>query len=174
MSSTQVQETRQAPPRADHSQPRGKFILGTLIGAVVAAFAAWLSAALDLEVWVMFVGFIAWFSHPAALRNSVAAMLCLWLGITIGALAHIATGALIPSLGHMTLPVVVFVVAALIVSLRTHSILGNMLAWFLGLVTFFAAKFDLAAASFMHLAFATGIGGLAGYTCQILNGRFAE
>ncbi|GGF84672.1 hypothetical protein GCM10007301_50820 [Azorhizobium oxalatiphilum] len=174
MSSTQVQETRQALPQANHSQPRGKFILWTLIASVVAAFAAWLSAALDLEVWVMFAGFIAWFARPTALRNSVAAMLCLWLGIGIGALSHIATGALIPSLDHMALPVVVFLVAILIVGLRAHSILGNMLTWFLGMVTFFAAEFDLAAASFMHLAFATGIGGLAGYSCQTLNRRFAE
>ena len=174
MSSAQVQDMRPAQPPINHSQQRGKFILWTLIASVVAAFAAWLSATLELEVWVMFAGFIAWFTRPTSLKNSVAAMLCLWLGVAIGALSHIVTGALIPSLDHMALPVVVFLVAILIVGLRTHGVLGNMLAWFLGMVTFFAAEFDLAAASFMHLAFATGIGGLAGYTCQTLNRRFAE
>ncbi|WP_207477260.1 DUF1097 domain-containing protein [Arenibaculum pallidiluteum] len=174
MSSAQVQEVRQASPQADHSQPRGKFILWTLIASVVAAFAAWLSAALSLEVWVMFAGFIAWFTRPTSLKNSAAAMICLWLGIAIGAVSHIMTGALVPSLNHLALPVVVFLVAILIVGLRSHALLGNMLAWFLGMVTYFAAEFDLAAASFVHLAFATGIGGLAGYTCQALNRRFAE
>lgn len=76
------------------------------------------------------------------------------------------TGALVPSLDHLALPVVVFLVAILIVGLRTHGILGNMLAWFLGMVTYFGAEFDLAVA--------TGIGGLAGYSCQTLNRRFAE
>ncbi|GEM_PF-4331683 len=174
MSSTQVQQTHQNQPQANHGQSRGKFILWTLIASVVAAFAAWLSAALNLEVWVMFAGFIAWFSRPTSLKNSAAAMLCLWLGIAIGAVSHIATGALIPSLDHMALPAVVFLVAILIVGLRTHGILGNMLTWFLGMVTYFAAELDLAAASFMHLAIATAIGGLAGYTCQTLNRRFAE
>ena len=174
MSSAQVQEARPARPPANHGQPAGKFILWTVIASVVAAFAAWLSAALELEVWVMFAGFIAWFTRPTSLKTSVAAMLCLWLGIAIGALSHIVTGALIPSLDHMALPVVVFLVAILIVGLRTHGVFGNMLAWFLGMVTFFAAEFDFAVASFMHLAFATGIGGLAGYTCQALNRRFAE
>ncbi|WP_017957186.1 DUF1097 domain-containing protein [Rhizobium leguminosarum] len=105
---------------------------------------------------------------------SVAAMLCLWLGIAIGALSHILTGALTPSLDHLALPAVVFLVAIVIVGLRTHSVLGNMLSWFLGMVTYFAAELDFAVASFMHLAIATGIGGLAGYTCQALNRRFAE
>jgi hypothetical protein len=174
MSNTQVQEMPQAPRQANHSQSRGKFVLWTLIASVVAAFAAWLSAALQLEVWVMFAGFIAWFTRPTSLKNSVAAMICLWLGIAIGAVSHIVTGALIPSLDHLALPAVVFLVAILIVGLRTNDILGNMLAWFLGMVTYFAAEFDLAAASFVHLAFATGIGGLAGYSCQALNRRFAE
>ncbi|MGQ9371694.1 DUF1097 domain-containing protein [Azospirillum sp. ST 5-10] len=170
MSTPQAQDMRQA----DHGQPRGKFILWTLNASVVAAVAAWLSAAFGLEVWVMFAGFIAWFTRPTSLKNSAAAMLCLWLGIAIGAASHIVTGALIPWLDHMALPVVVFLVAILIVGLRAHRILGNMLAWFLGMVTYFAADVDPAAASFMHLAFATAIGGLAGCTCQAVNRRFAE
>jgi hypothetical protein len=159
------------------SQPtrsRGRFMLWTVIASVVAAFAAWLSAALALEVWIMFAGFIAWFTRPTSLRNSMAAMLCLWLGIAIGALSYIVTGALIPFLDHLALPAVVFPVAILIVGLRAHPILGNMLAWFLGMVTFFAAEFELVAGSFAHLAAGTAIGGAAGYACQALNRRFAE
>ncbi|WP_375283587.1 DUF1097 domain-containing protein [Sphingobium yanoikuyae] len=174
MSSSQVPEASQMPPSANPRDTRDKFLLWTLIASVVAAFAAWLSASLSLEVWVMFAGFIAWFTRPTSLANCLSAMLCLWLGIAIGAVSHIITGALMPSLNHMALPVVVFLVAMLIVGLRAREILGNMLAWFLGMVTFFAAEFDLAIASFAHLASATAIGGLAGYTCQTLNRRFAE
>lgn len=173
MSNAHVQDSRRQPP-SGHSQSRGKFILWTLIASAVAALAAWLSAALDLEVWVMFAGFIAWFTRPTSLKNSTSAMLCLWLGIAIGAVSHIMTGALIPSLDHLALPAVVFLVAVVIVGLRSHVTLGNMLAWFLGMVTYFAAEFDLAVASFAHLAFATAIGGFAGYACQALNRRFAE
>lgn len=163
---------QEVPPQPAHA--RGKFILWTLIASVVAAFAAWLSAALSLEVWIMFAGFIAWFTRPTSLRHSVSAMLCLWLGVAIGALSYRVTGALTPPLGHLALPAVVFLVAILIVGLRGHTILGNMLAWFLGMVTFFAAEFELAAAAFAHLAAATAIGGAAGYACQALNRRFAE
>jgi hypothetical protein len=165
-----------APPPAYPHPPQsaGKFALWTVIAGVVAAFAAWLSAALALEVWIMFAGFIAWFTRPASLTSCLSAMLCLWLGIALGAVSYIATGALVPFLGDLALPIIVFLVAILIVGLRTHRLLGNMLTWFLGMVTFFAAEFDLAIASSVHLASATAIGGLAGYACQALNRRFAE
>ncbi|MGV6875571.1 DUF1097 domain-containing protein [Pseudochelatococcus sp. B33] len=174
MSSVQTPDEHGAPPRPSHQTSRSKFILWTVIASAVAAMAAWTSAALALEVWVMFAGFIAWFTRPTSLTNSLSAMLCLWLGLLIGALSHVVTGALAISLGHLALPVVVFVVALIIVGLRTNSMLGNMLAWFLGMVTWFAAEFGLSSASFIHLGSATAIGGFAGYTCQTLNRRWAE
>lgn len=174
MNSADLSRMPQARPPHDLGQPRAKFILWTLIASLVAAFAAWLSAALGLEVWVMFSGFIAWFTRPTSLRNSLSAMLCLWLGIAIGAVSYLVTVSLVPLLDHLALPVVVFLVAVLIVGLRSRAVLGNMLAWFLGMVTYFAAEMDLAVAAFGHLALATAIGGLAGYACQTLNRRFAE
>jgi hypothetical protein len=161
-------------PAPKSSATPWKFALWTLIAAAVAATAAWASAALALEVWVMFAGFIAWFTRPATRADGSAALLCLWLGVGLGALSHLATVFLMPELGHLALPLVVFAVAILIVGLRTHRILGNMLAWFLGLVTFFAAEPVLAAAPLLTIVVTSAIGGLAGYTCQALNRRFAE
>ena len=168
MSDTQNQ------PEMVRTKPRMKFILWTVIASIVAALAAWISARLALEVWVMFAGFIAWFTRPTSLTNSLAAVLCLWLGLVIGAVSEVLTVAFIPSLGQFALPLVVFIVAIVIVGLRTHKIAGNMLTWFLGMVTWFAAGFDISFASFIHLISATAIGGLAGYTCQVLNRRWAE
>jgi hypothetical protein len=162
------------PPQPSLRHSRGRFILWTLIASIVAALAAWVSAALALEIWVMFVGFIAWFTRPTPLVSNLSAMLCLWLGIAMGALSHVGTVALAPSLDHLALPTVVFFVALLIVGLRKHDVLGNMLAWFLGMVTFFAAELGFTAAAFAHLAAATALGGFAGYACQMLNRRFAE
>jgi hypothetical protein len=80
----------------------------------------------------------------------------------------------IRSLERLALPLVVFLVALLIVGLRTQRLTGTMLSWFPGMVTWFAAELDMTAASFLHLAGATAIGGLAGYTFQALNRRWAE
>jgi len=60
-------------------------------------------------------------------------MLCLWLSLGIGGASGVLTGALIPSLGHLALPLVVFLVALLIVRARTQRLTSNMLSWFLGM-----------------------------------------
>ncbi|MBX4899690.1 MULTISPECIES: DUF1097 domain-containing protein [Rhizobium] len=162
-----------AQPQHSHDLHGGNFVPWTLITSAVAALAAWLSAMLSMEVWVMFSGFIAWFTRPTSIKNSVSAICCLWLGILMGTLGHSIGGALGPFLGHIGLPVVVFAVTIVIASLRTHHVLGNMLAWFLGLVTYFAAEIDHSFVSYADLGLATALGGFAGYACQELNRRFA-
>jgi Protein of unknown function (DUF1097) len=152
---------------------RLQFALFTVIAAVVAALASWSSAALALEVWVMFAGFIAWFTRPTSVRNGVYSIICLFLGIALGALAHIATVALSPPLGSLALPFVVFVVGVVIVGLRTTHVVDNMLAWFLGLVTFFAAEVEIEFWTLLELGSACAIGGFAGWACQALNRRWA-
>jgi uncharacterized protein DUF1097 len=154
-------------------QTRLQFVLFTVIAAVVAALASWSSAALALEVWAMFAGFIAWFTRPTSVRDGVYSIICLFLGIALGALAHIATQALTPSLGVLALPLVVFVVGLVIVGLRTTRVVDNMLAWFIGLVTFFAAEIELAFGPLLELGSACAIGGFAGWACQALNRRWA-
>ena len=156
------------------AQTPKQFSLYTVIAAVVAAVAAWGSMALNLEVWVMFAGFIAWFTRPTSVQESLNAMICLWLGIALAAISHKMTGAMIPTLGTLALPVVVFLVAILIVGLRATSPVNNMLTWFLGMVTFFAADKGITIETFIYLLSATAIGGFAGWSCHTLNKRFAN
>ena len=156
-----------------HRQALRHFLIFTLVAATVAASAAAAAEALALEVWAMFAGFIAWFTRPTSSREGVWAMTCLWLGIGLAALSHLTTGALLPSMGSLALPAVVFLVALLVVGLRTTSVVNNMLAWFLGMVTFFAMESEPARDVLLHLAAATSIGGFSGWACQQLNRRWA-
>ncbi|WP_242128102.1 DUF1097 domain-containing protein [Sphingobium sp. Sx8-8] len=165
-------KTTSREPR--HQQTRGQFVLFTAIAAIVAAAAAWLSEALALEVWIMFAGFIAWFTRPTSTRDGIHSMICLWLGILLAAISYWATGSLISLAASLALPLVVFAVALLVVGLRTTPVLDNMLGWFLGLVTYFAAELEPQLTSFANLGLATAIGGFAGWACQALNRRFAE
>jgi Protein of unknown function (DUF1097) len=153
---------------------RQKFVIYTLIAAVVASVAAWCSATLRCEVWVMFAGFIAWFSRPASWRDGVSSMVCLWLGLGIGGASFAVTGALVPAMGMLALPSVVFVVAIIIVGLRTTRFVNNMTAWFLGMVTFFAAHLKPSDEALLHLGSASLIGGLAGWLCHTLTQRWAS
>jgi hypothetical protein len=152
---------------------RQRFVIYTLVAAVVAALAAWCSASLKFEVWVMFAGFIAWFTRPTSWRDGMSAMVCLWLGLGIGGGSFVATGALAPAMGMLALPFVVFVVALVIVGLRTTRVVNNMLAWFLGMVTFFAAHMKPFDEALLHLGSASLIGGLAGWLCHTLTKRWA-
>ena len=99
----------------------------------------------------MFAGFIAWFTRPMSLRDGLYSMFCLWLGIALGAVAYVATGAMMPSMGALALPLVVFVVSIVIVGLRTTSVVNNMLAWFLGTVMFFAADVEITLETLLQL-----------------------
>jgi hypothetical protein len=121
------------PPVARQREDARRFASYTLVAAAVAA---WCSATLKFEVWVMFAGFIAWFTRPTSWREGASAMICLWLGLGVGGGSFVATGALLPVMGMFAGPFVVFLVALLIVGLRTTRFVNNMTAWFLGMVTF--------------------------------------
>lgn len=151
-----------------------QFTLYTVIAAIVATTAAWISMALALEVWIMFAGFIAWFTRPISVQESLNAMFCLWLGIALGAISYNITSAITPMIGTLALPIVVFFVAIIIVGLRTTTPVNNMLTWFLGMVTFFAADKGISIETFTHLLSATAIGGFAGWSCHTLNKRFTN
>ena len=165
-----MNEARLARQRQDSK----RFVIYTLVAAVVAAGAAWCSATLKFEVWVMFAGFIAWFSRPASSWDGASAMVCLWLGLGMGGGSFVATGALVPAMGMFALPFVVFVVALIIVGLRTTRFFNNMLAWFLGMVTFSAAHMKPSDEALLHLGSASLIGGLAGWLCHTLTRRWAS
>jgi hypothetical protein len=156
-----------------HRETPRQFVIYTVIAAVVAALAAWSSEALALEVWVMFAGFIAWFTGPTSSRGGLYSMICLGLGMALGALSYAATGAMMAPLGPLALPVAVFVVAIVVVGLRTTSVVNNVLAWFLGMVTFFAAEVEISLETVGQLGCASAIGGFAGWACQALNRRWA-
>src|SRR5271155_4906779 len=88
--------------------------------------------------------------------------------------SFMATGALLPVMGMFAGPFVFFLVALLIVGLRTTRFVNNMTAWFLGMVTFFAAHMKPSDEALLHLGSASLIGGLADGLCHTLTRRWAN
>jgi len=78
----------------------------------------------------------------------------------------------VPSLEAFALPVVVLGVTVIVLGLREAPIVDNALAWFLGLVTFFAAHRAPSAGAVGDLAATSMIGGIAGWLCVTLTGRW--
>ncbi|MHC8358960.1 DUF1097 domain-containing protein [Pseudomonas sp. LS2P72] len=144
-------------------QSKLMFTLFTAVAAATAALAAGSSVMLTLPVWAMFVGWVAFFSRGLTLRDGLVNLGCVLMGIAFGIGAALSIGALTPSLGMFALPVVVFVVAMVVVSLRALRVMNNIVAYFLGLIAYFAAHLEPSLESFVELGSAGGLGSLAGW-----------
>lgn len=142
--------------------------------AAVAALAAGTSAALTLPVWAMFVGWIAYFTRGGGLRQALEAAACVMLGIVIGMAASLALGVFGPMLGAAALPLVVFVVAMLVLTLRAVPLINNVPAYFLGLVAHFAGHLAPSSAAFLELGSAGLIGSCAGWLAHRAQRRWAH
>ncbi|CAD5110485.1 DUF1097 domain-containing protein [Zestomonas carbonaria] len=159
------------PNRSLHSSIR--FVAFSAIAAVVAALAAGSSVALSVPVWAMFVGWVAFFTRGVNARDGAINLACVWLGLAFGVAAALAVGALTPPLGRLALPAVVFAVAIIVVSLRGLPLLNNVLAYFLGLIAFFASHLEPSLESLFHLGGASTLGSSAGWLCVKLQQRLA-
>lgn len=149
-----------------HSLPR------TLGESAIAAAAAGTAVLLiEVPVWAMFIGWIAYFSRGVNLRQGVLNLTCVLAGLLIGVAASTALVALGPSLGAATAPVVVFVVALVVLTVSRVTPLSNPLAYFLGLVCWFAAHQPPSVALLMELAGAVLLGSTAGWLAASLPHR---
>jgi hypothetical protein len=143
----------------------------TAIAATIAAIATATSAALQLPIWAMFIGWVAFFTHGLNVSHTIINLICVWLGIIIGMMAGIALSIIGPILGAWALPFVVFIVAMLVVSLRSVPKVNNLLCYFLGLILFFASHYAPSMDSFLVLACAASIGSFGGLASIFLQKR---
>ncbi|MGH8079738.1 MAG: DUF1097 domain-containing protein [Lysobacter sp.] len=144
----------------------------TLGESAIASVASFGIVLLELPVWAMFVGWIAFFTRGANLRQGLINLTCVLVGLVFGIAAAAALAALGPHLGAASVAVVVFVVAAVVVSLRSLPVFNNLLGFFLGLVAWFAAHRPASAENFAELAIAAGVGTLAGWFASRVHHRW--
>lgn len=145
-----------------------KFNVITVIAAVIAAVAATSSASLGWPVWAMFMGWVAFFTRGHSARDATYSYLCLASGIVMGVAAVLAVGALLPLIGPFAFGAVVFVVAMVVVSLRIAAPLNNIPAYFLGLITFFAAHMEPSILAVSELLSVSGLGSFAAWLAHRL------
>lgn len=145
----------------------------TTIAALGATIAAVISLQLGLAPWAMFIGWVAYFTRPTSWRVGLATGLCLWLGISLGALATLVLGMMAPVLGNAAFAVIVFAIASLVVSMRKMPAINNILAWFLGLIAFFAAHPEPSMIAVLELGGAASLGILTGRLVQTAQVRLS-
>ena len=153
--------------------PAAASIIFTGVAAIIAAGAAFGALHLGFAPWVMFVGWVAYFVRPISAVQGLKTGLCVWLGVAMGAVAALALGFLGPMLGQAAILPVVFVVACVVLALRSAPPFDNVVAWFLGLIAFFASHLPPSLLSIAELGAVASGGILAGWIAQRLQARLA-
>ena len=147
---------------ANHSW--GKHLQIVAGESVVAASAATFSAvALELPVWAMFIGWIAFFTRGLNFKAGLVNLGCVLIGLGLGIVAVHLQGALGPHLGAYALSAVVLAITAAALSLARLPVFNNLLGFFLGLVSYFASHLPPTLGSFASLGLAAAIGIAAGF-----------
>lgn len=143
----------------------------TVVEALVTAAAAAVVLLAGLPLWVMFVGWISYYTRGVTPRDGALNYLCVLIGLAIGFGAGSALGRLGPEVTFFEQVAVIFGVALVVLSLRFLPKANNLLAFFLGLVTFFAAHAEPTLAALVPLAIAAAIGAAAGAVAHALQSR---
>jgi hypothetical protein len=169
-SSSQIQNRKETTMKPGNL----KFNLLTVTAALVAAAAATTSAGLGWPVWAMFIGWVAFFTSDHSAKGAITSYICVALGIALGIIAAVGVGSLFPLIDYLAFGMVVFVVAIIVVSLRAAPLLNNIPAYFLGLITFFAAHLAPGLTAFVDLAAVSALGSVAAFIAYRLQIRVAN
>lgn len=150
-----------------------RFIAISATAAVVAALAAYLSVLSALPAWAMFMGWVAYYSRGHSARDGARNFACFAIGLVIGVEATVAVAALAPVAGILSLPLVVIAVALVVVSLRAVPEVNNVPAYFMGLITVFAAHLEPTFVANAGLGAAGALGCIAAWAASTLQGRLS-
>ena len=127
--------------------------------SAVAALVATISALLiDVPVWAAFIGWIAFFSRGITARDGAINLTCVLIGLLIGMAAALASAALTPYMGGLTIAPVVLIATFLLLSLGLLPVINNLTGFFLGLVCYFASHLPPTLGTFVELAMAVALG----------------
>jgi hypothetical protein len=140
----------------------------TVLESVITAGAAGSAVLLEVPIWAMFVGWIAYFTRGLDLKNGLINFGCLIIGLVLGIAAASVLGSLGGPPGAIELTAVVFGVALVVLSLRFLPVFNNLLGFFLGLVAWFAAHLPVSLPALWTLVFAAAIGSSAGWLAHSL------
>jgi hypothetical protein len=143
--------------------------------SVVACLAATLCALLiDVPVWAMFIGWIAFFTRGITARDGAINLACVLIGLAIGIAAGVSGAALAPYLGAWSITPLVLVATLIVLCLQVLPVINNVLASFLGLVCYFASHLPPALDTFVELATASALGVVAGLLASLVKKHWSE
>ena len=149
-----------------------KAIVGeSVLACLIASFCALL---IDVPVWAMFIGWITFFTGGYTAREGGGSWGCAVGGLTIGALAGLASEHMASCLGTLTVIPVALVVTLLVLSLKWLPVFNNVLGYFLGTVCYFASRLPPSLATWADLAIALSLGVVGGFLASVMNRYWSD
>jgi len=126
-----------------------------------------------VPVWGMFAGWIVFVTGGGGAKPGLAALGSAVLGLILGLGGGAAIVGVTPSLGNMTVPVVVFIIVALAMLGQRVPLLNSVICYFIGMTVYFASGLSPVIATVATLGSAIAIGTLSGLLAATL-GRLVE
>ncbi|WP_394834584.1 DUF1097 domain-containing protein [Pendulispora rubella] len=143
----------------------------TVISAVVAAVTTFVTLTAALPAWAMFLGWVGYSTSGQTVREGIANLVSFLLGVVFGVGTALLIAFLTPWLGDAATPVAIFGDVVVVLSLRAVPHVNNPLAYFLGLISFFASMLAPSASTLGVLAIAGVIGALGAGTASCIQSR---
>ncbi len=167
---TYASATPSLPATAD-AAPEERFHALTLITAAVAAGATFATIVLGIPTWAAFLGWVGYSVSGPTTREGVANLISFLLGLAFGMGTGFSIELLTPALGTAATPLLIFGVTVLVMSLRKLTPINNPLAYFLGLITFFASAQMPSISLLTMLAPAGALGAFSAWLGSFLDSR---
>ncbi|WP_394845032.1 DUF1097 domain-containing protein [Pendulispora brunnea] len=143
----------------------------TIISAVVAAATTFVTLTAALPAWAMFLGWVGYSTSGQTIREGISNLVSFLLGVVFGVGTALLIDCLTPWLGAAATPVAIFGDVVVVLSLRAVPHINNPLAYFLGLISFFASMLAPSASTLGILAIAGVLGALGAGTAGYLQAR---
>jgi hypothetical protein len=128
-----------------------KLVLTSAIMGLFGAIAVAVSFSLAWPTWVMFIAYVSYYVFGRDWRKSLSALLQIELGILMGIGIQLLGSWLGSHMGALGFPLAVFFFIGLLPVIALYKALGNIPAWFLGLIIFFGMHPDTNDLPFLHL-----------------------
>ncbi|UOB17957.1 DUF1097 domain-containing protein [Abyssalbus ytuae] len=114
-----------------------KQFLTAIIMGTCGALAVFVSFSLYWPTWVLFLAWVSYYLFGKSIQSTIEAFIPITAGIVMGILIQLLGKTLGSHLGSMGFPLSVFLFIGLLAYLSKVRFLGNIPAWFIGLIIFF-------------------------------------
>lgn len=108
-----------------------------LVMGLCGATAVFVSFSLAWPTWVMFIAWVGYYIFGRTIKTAAISFLQVAMGIALGILIQTLGHQLTSLAGRFGLPLAVFILIGSLAYVSKIRLLGNIPAWFLGLIIFF-------------------------------------